>query len=619
MFDQTQLVFAKAPSRVRSGLRLLLICGFVGVVSALTACGGGGGHSSSTDENDSESAEQKYPKVPTPKVTLLPSAGVSPERDYPFLAADYSLENFGFVEEEYLIEGTANTYDLPGFSMGDLEAKGTANVVTKDNLYRTRMMVYRPTDPAKFNGTVIVEWVNATNTWDTPIHWFEQKNMVFRKGYGFVWISNQDQTVSGANGLKTWSPARYGSLDVTHGGKVSDEGLSWDIFSQTAKAVRAAPAIMGGMKIKKVIGVGESQSAVRAGAYFNAIHPLTGDIFDGALITNAGPAMRTDLSIPIIKILTETEVTSPATNNTMILQADTEKFKTWFVTGSTHSNLTSLLPRTVQYVRDMNGRMINDGCSISQNSRLPLSHIYNAGIVRLEEYIDSGKPIPSSPAMQITASPTDPSVARDSYGIALGGIRHPEVAVPVAVNSGVNTGTACGPLGGAHIPFTKTQLDSLYPSHSAYVDQVTGAANQAVTDGFMLIEDAQDVIANAQASIWGRQLNCDGDGTTNFCADQWLFPQKPSILNLRWHIYLYYLPNRATLLAPVDQAAIAIASAYNVSDTATRKMYFSQAIALLQQYADLIQAEGSAGNLSSEATTYLMGQASRLVIELQKL
>src|SRR6202008_4730973 len=118
---------------------------------------------------------------------------------------------------------------------------------------------------------------DATNTWDTPIHW--QKDMVLRDGYGFVWISNQDMTISGANGLKAWSPKRYGNLDVTNGGTFQAEELSWDIFSQVAKAVRADPQLMGGMPVKKVLAVGESQSAMRLSIYLNSIHPLTGNIY----------------------------------------------------------------------------------------------------------------------------------------------------------------------------------------------------------------------------------------------------------------------------------------------------------------------------------------------------
>ncbi|WP_153111853.1 alpha/beta hydrolase domain-containing protein [Propionivibrio limicola] len=612
---------AKGRLTCQSSLRLMVLCSVLGVTALLPACGGDGGDNSVA--TTPPVVVDKYPNVPTPTVTALPSSGVSADRDYPFLASDFDPKAFGFVEEEFLFDGKANVYDLKTsrtdvFSLANnYPVTQNAKVVSTGNPYRTRMIVLRPSDPAKFNGTVIVEWVNASNTWDTPIHLFEQKNMVLRKGYAYVGVTVQDMTISGTNGLKAWSPKRYGTLDVTNGGKLVNEELSLDIFSQAAKAVRADSKVMGGMSVKKVLAVGESQSAMRLGVYLNSVHPLTGNIFDGALVTNSGPAQRTDLSIPIIKILTESEFETATTNETMVLQSDTDKYKTWYVAGSTHSNLTSLLPRTVMYVRDFNGKMISDTCAVPMNSRVNLGHIYNAGIVALEKYIDKGTAMPTSPQFQYTASATAPSLMRDADGLALGGIRVPDVVVPVALNSGVNT--ACPGLSGSHVPFTKAKLDALYSTHADYVSKVTTAANQSVADGFMLAEDAQDVINTASASIHGYKLNCDGDGTTNLCGDRGLFPQTPSIHNLRWHIYLYYLPNRAKILAPVDEAALKIASGYNATDAATKKMYFSQAIALLENYSDLIQAEATGGTLSKDSATYLSGQASQLITELQKL
>lgn len=37
-----------------------------------------------------------------------------------------------------------------------------AQVIDSGNAYVTRVLVRRPTDPARFNGTVVVEWLNVT-------------------------------------------------------------------------------------------------------------------------------------------------------------------------------------------------------------------------------------------------------------------------------------------------------------------------------------------------------------------------------------------------------------------------------------------------------------------------
>ena len=44
----------------------------------------------------------------------------------------------------------------------------------------------------------------------------------------------------------------------------------------------------------------------------------------------------------------------------------------------------------------------------------------------------------------------------------------------------------------------RATLAKLYPTHDVYVARVTASANQAVADGFMLPEDAQTLIGEAE-------------------------------------------------------------------------------------------------------------------------
>jgi hypothetical protein len=54
------------------------------------------------------------------------------------------------------------------------------------------------------------------------------------------------------------------------------------------------------------------------------------------------------------------------------------------------------------------------------------------------------------------------------------------------------------------MPFDAATLARLYPTHDAYIARVTVSANRAVADGFMLPDDAQTLIAEANASSIGR-------------------------------------------------------------------------------------------------------------------
>ena len=76
-------------------------------------------------------------RVMVPQVTAMP---ITPQ-SYPFAAADHAMLPFdlaraGYVEEEYLISGTANIYDW-----GNDRA---LKVVTADAPYTTRLLVRRP-------------------------------------------------------------------------------------------------------------------------------------------------------------------------------------------------------------------------------------------------------------------------------------------------------------------------------------------------------------------------------------------------------------------------------------------------------------------------------------------
>ena len=84
------------------------------------------------------------------------------------------------------------------------------------------MVVYRPSDPKKFNGTVVVEWLNVSGGLDADPDWTQTHNELIRDGFAWVGVSAQAQ---GVNQLKCSTtappsaqcpapgdPTRYASL-----------------------------------------------------------------------------------------------------------------------------------------------------------------------------------------------------------------------------------------------------------------------------------------------------------------------------------------------------------------------------------------------------------------------
>ena len=106
----------------------------------------------------------------------------------------------------------------------------------------------------------------------------------------------------------------------------------------------------------------------------------------------------------------------------------------------------------------------------------------------------------------------------DADGNEIAGLKSPLLAAPLGTytgwnvtRSGVFKGQSCGNSGG-FIPFAKTKAERLasgdprlsleerYPTHEAYVQRVTDAANELVRDGYLLREDADAMIAQAANS-----------------------------------------------------------------------------------------------------------------------
>ncbi len=188
-------------------------------------------------------------------------------KNYSFFSPYIELRDYGYLQEEYFIEGLANRYNTP---VGQ-----TGSIISSGHRYKTRIVVRRPISPKNFNGVVLLEWQNVTAGYDLDAHWISWKHFM-RSGYAWVGVSAQRVGVhQTTTGLKEWSPTRYGSLDVTDDGKVMDDSLCYDIFSQAAKAIRCPKGIdpMDGLNVKLVLAIGASQSASRLTIYYNAIHP----------------------------------------------------------------------------------------------------------------------------------------------------------------------------------------------------------------------------------------------------------------------------------------------------------------------------------------------------------
>jgi hypothetical protein len=441
--------------------------------------------------------------IPSPVVEgPIPATAVpgDPSRLYPFLASPIDLASYGYVEEEFFISSDqARRFTIPAIP-------GDATVAASDGVYKTRIIVRRPAAPEAFNGTVLLEWQNVTALYDVDHYWLESAEHIMREGYAWVGVSAQragvhplvaicapavPSTWPFCNNLRTWSPARYGTLSIP-----SDD-WSYDIFAQAGKAVRSPspsdPAPLGDLEVYEVIALGTSQSAGRLGTYYNSIQPLHAEpVIDAFFLGEARSTLRTDLDTPVLRLLSEVDVAAS------FVPADSASYRHWEVAGASHADFgfTSKIQELIERDDILQATPV---CNRPAPSMIPKRYTYHAAWDHMVDWVVDGTLPPVAPRIQFSGG----SIVRDADGNALGGIRLSEHAVATAYNgTGNGGGTFCS-LFGVHEPFSAARLMQLYRNHGRYVMDVAGKNTANRNAGFLVPADSEESTANAAESTVG--------------------------------------------------------------------------------------------------------------------
>jgi hypothetical protein len=422
----------------------------------------------------------------------------------PLSAIPLDLAASGYTEEEFFASGTATAFKATSSpSNGKWSIAPTASAQ-----YRTRILVRRPADPARFNGTVVVEWMNVSSGESAP-DWDYLNPELMRAGYAYVAVSAQalgvdggtpilGSVASGTNGgLVGADPARYGSLH--HPG----DQYALDIFAQVGKSLQAGKAsALGGLHPSHVVAVGESQSAFYLTTFADALQPLTdtfagifihsrggsGAALSGASITSdqgpAGLRIRTDLGVPVFMFETQTDLVE--LGYAAARQPNTSRIRTWEVAGTAHADAylvgaaASLLGCTTP---------VNDG---------PQHLVVQAAFAAFNNWVVHGTSPPSPARFRLES--TDPvALAVDSHGNVIGGVRTPAVDVPISTLSGAappGASVICSLFGSTTL-FDQKTLASLYGDKSTFLSTYKASLDKSIKGGFVLGADRSELLAQA--------------------------------------------------------------------------------------------------------------------------
>ncbi len=445
-------------------------------------------------------------------------------KGWAFGASTRDLDAIGYVEEEFFLEGDATLFSLAAGA--DYSFDGRWPVETRGTVaFRTRLLVRRPTDPARFNGIVVVNWNNVSRGFE--YFWGLDDDLV---DSGCAWVGVSAQRVGvhgfpfGADcGLTTVDPVRYGELSIP------DDDASFDIFTQVARSVGpdreptgADP--MGGLPVRRLLAYGGSQSACRLATYYNAIQPVS-QVFDGFMLvvypgggtrldaTGPGPSLpeipeqaraivnllplgshllREDQPTPAVVLNSETEAGwyYPAR------QPDSETFRLWEVAGAAH--LGSRDPdddseeAVLRHIEDF--PRLPPNASANRNT-LSFRPVADAALHHLRAWVLSGEVPPTHDRIEFAGNP--PEIVRDEHGNACGGIRLPDLDAPTGIHIGASPPGLLANLTGSSTPFSAETVARLYGDRTTYLTRYHAAVDRGVTGGYFLARDADGLRAGA--------------------------------------------------------------------------------------------------------------------------
>ncbi|GAA2160062.1 alpha/beta hydrolase domain-containing protein [Actinomadura napierensis] len=458
---------------------------------------------------------------------------------HPFGAADHegtpeNLKKAGYVEEEYLLSGTANVYSWP--------KAGPAQVRTAGAPYTTRILVRRPAKASRFSGNVVTEMLNPSNLFDLNIGWAMMHRQLIADGD--VWVGVTAKPVS-VVALKKFDPGRYGSLSMANplplndprncanvpadSSRTTENGLAWDIFSQLGGLLRSTGrgnpvsyADRGGhARVRHLYGFGYSQTGGYLYDYINGIHPL--DVqrnggrptYDGYIVAVAGgdfvgavpmnqcdPVPPTgdprkqfsDVGVPIIHLMSQSDYLTGIASRRPDSDKPADRYRGYEMAGAGHATPDELhysaapadIEKAGQPAPPMN-------CNEGPRSRFPSHIFFDAALRNLDQWVRRGvRPPHASPIEVENGKPV-----LDQYGNVQGGLRSPYLDVPTSTWYGNSTGASFCSIAGHEVPFTPQRLAQLYPDHGTYVRAVTRDTERLVAGRFLTRADGTEIIREA--------------------------------------------------------------------------------------------------------------------------
>ena len=446
---------------------------------------------------------------------------------YPFMAANrttpaFDLSKAGYIEEEFIVTGTANVYDWA--------PDGAVSVKTPNASYGTRILVRRPTDQARFSGSVIVELLFPARRFDWSMMWGFSHDHIIEHGDAWVGIS----LPAVADALKKFNATRYAAVSFANPtpnapcgnnpAPAIEDGLRWDMISQVGALLKstAAGGPLAGMPVQALYLTTQGSDVA---TYANAIHANLQNgkpVYDGYLLkagfnmtrlnqcaavpaANDPRQMIKNVGVPVIEVAAQGEIIG---GTLAVRRTDNDepndRFRLYEVASAGHIDKSAyfgfpLQQDQVAAVGNAQGTVdwpFNAKCEpdipLMEPSLMGLT--FNSAFSNLDQWVKKGIPAPRAPRVSLM-NPGTPQdiIASDKLGHGLGGVRTPFIDVPDATyfTSSPGPGT-CREIG-HKLPFDTARITELYGSRRAYMSLFRETVDRLVKERWLTEGDAKRI------------------------------------------------------------------------------------------------------------------------------
>jgi len=364
----------------------------------------------------------------------------------------WSLEYHGYVAEEFFLTGEANGQP-----------------------YTTRLVIRRPADVEDWSGFTLLEVQHTAGAAQT---WMSSRVGGMTNGHAYVELVER---TGAANNLRALNGARYANIAVPED-EVETQNA---IVAQAALLLRTAHPSGSEWNADPLVITGSSQTAGASRNYMEGgqqqYQDATGaPLFDGMFVYSVNGPSSEQLAefydVPVIVVSTEDEWNGTreewGPDQVAAIPEDGDLYRLYQVAGMPH------LEARHYFAADP---------AICER---PLDHfMFSApvflGVQSLYNWIVNDLAPPSAERIQFEA---DGTIARDSHGNAMGGLRTPQLDVPTHSWNALNEGNQQCSLAGVAEFLPAEQLAELYSTPGNYAHQLRSRTLELIEEGWFPIE-----------------------------------------------------------------------------------------------------------------------------------